>query len=148
MEKVSLSDGFAVGLHSFKNFTENEYYYIRRVVLQFCGDKTAKRRRSLRFNLPKNFSIKGEEKEKVYFMFLCVTPHETFLPKHRYRPRRVLFAARAKPTIMVGRFCGRGMGALREGILPFPEVALWFVSVDTEMNKKSFKGVFGVFVQH
>jgi hypothetical protein len=40
------------------------------------------------------------------------------------------------------------MGALREGILPFPEVALWFVSVDTEMNKKSFKGVFGVFVQH
>jgi hypothetical protein len=28
------------------------------------------------------------------------------------------------------------MGALREGIRPFPEVVLWFVSVDTEMNKK------------
>ena len=38
------------------------------------------------------------------------------------------------------------MGVLREGIRPFPEVVLWFVSVDTEMNKKSFKGVFGVFV--
>jgi hypothetical protein len=40
------------------------------------------------------------------------------------------------------------MGALREGIRPFPEVALWFVSGDTEMNEKSYKRVFGMFAQH
>jgi hypothetical protein len=40
------------------------------------------------------------------------------------------------------------MGALREGKPPFPEVALWFVSVDTEMNEKIYKRVFCVFVQH
>ncbi len=57
-------------------------------------------------------------------------------------------AARAKPTIVVGRFCGRGMGVLREGIPPFPEVVLWFISVDTEMNEKSYKRVFCMFVQH
>ncbi len=61
-------------------------------------------------------------------------------------PRSV--AARAKPTIMVGRFCGRGMGVLREGTLPFPEVALWFISVDTEMNEKTYNRVLGVLAQH
>ena len=57
-------------------------------------------------------------------------------------------AARAKPTIVVGRFCGRGMGVLREGIRPFPEVVLWFVSVDTEMNEKIYKRVFCMFALH
>jgi len=49
---------------------------------------------------------------------------------------------------MVGRFCGRGMGALREGILPFPEVVLWFISVDTEMNEKTYKRVYAVLAQY
>ena len=57
-------------------------------------------------------------------------------------------AARAKPTIVVGRFCGRGMGVLREGKPPFLEVVLWFVSVNTEMNEKAHKRVFCVFAQN
>jgi len=38
------------------------------------------------------------------------------------------------------------MGSLGEGIPPFPEVALWFISVDTEMNEKTRNCVFGMFV--
>jgi len=40
------------------------------------------------------------------------------------------------------------MGALREGILPFPEVVLWFISVDTEMNEKTYKRVYAVLAQY
>ena len=40
------------------------------------------------------------------------------------------------------------MGVLREGIRPFPEVVLWFVSVDTEMNEKIYKRVFCMFAPH
>jgi len=70
------------------------------------------------------------------------------LRSERLRPRRVFLAARAKPTIVVGRFCGRGMGALREGILPFPEAVLCFISVSTEMKRKRNKRVFCMFVQY
>ena len=67
---------------------------------------------------------------------MCVTQHEASLAKLTTTVPPRSAAARAKPTIMVGRFCGRGMGALREGILPFPEAALCFISVGTEMKRK------------
>ena len=76
-------------------------------------------------------------------------------------------AARAKPTCPLGGFAKRGFGGvfIRRRSLRFlrseksdgcPTAKLpsdakrrfWFVSVNTEMNKKTYKRVFAVFVLH
>ena len=76
---------------------------------------------------------------KKYLFFVCSHVLNLCPRNERRYPRRVSAAARAKPTIVVGRFCGRGMGVLREGIRPFPEAALCFVSVGTEMKIKNLQ---------
>ena len=87
--------------------------------------------------------------ENLCLLFsVCSHIHNLCPQNKRCCPRRVFVAARAKPTIDVGRFCGRGMGALREGIRPFPEVVLCFISVDTEMKRKNLQERFCVFAQH
>jgi hypothetical protein len=87
-------------------------------------------------------------RRKRYFFFCVLHRTKISLIKQTVTAPPRFSAARAKPTIVVGRFCGRGMGFLREGIPPFLKAVLWFISVGTEMNEKFYKCVFCVFVQH